>query len=62
MTPPKVVHYAASSSISVVTAWHKIVSMLKILAELGWMIELGPWCVATVEVTWVQTEFVADSG
>jgi hypothetical protein len=36
--------------------------VLKILAELGRRIELGPWCVATVEVTWVQTEFVADSG
>jgi hypothetical protein len=36
--------------------------VLKNLAELAGRIELGPWCVATVEVTWVQTEFVVDSG
>jgi hypothetical protein len=42
--------------------WHRIVGVLKILAELGWRIELGPWSVAPVEVTWVQTEYVADSG
>jgi hypothetical protein len=45
-----------------VTAWHRIVSVLKNLAGLGRMIELGPLWVATVEVTWVQTEFVAESG
>jgi hypothetical protein len=62
MSPPKVVHYASSLSIWVVTEWHRIVGVLKILAELERRIELGPWWVARVEVTWVQTEFVADSG
>jgi hypothetical protein len=42
--------------------WHRIVSVLKNLADHGWRIELGPWWVATVEVPWVQNEFVADSG
>ena len=45
-----------------VTAWHRIVGVLKNLAEFGQRIELGPWGVATVEVTWVRTEFVGDSG
>ena len=45
-----------------VTVWHRIVGVLKILAELGRRIELGPWAVVTVEVTWVQTEYDADSG
>jgi hypothetical protein len=42
--------------------WHRIVGLLKNLAELGWRIELGPFQLATIEVTWVQTEFDADSG
>jgi len=46
----------------VVTAWHRIVGVLKNLARLGRRIELEPWRVATVAGTWVQTEFVADSG
>ena len=45
-----------------VTAWNRIVGVLNNLAELGRRIELGPWIVATVDVRWVQTEFVADSG
>ena len=57
-----VVHYASSLSTSVVTVWHTIVRVLMNLAGLGWSIELGPWRVATAEVTWVQTECVADSG
>jgi len=62
MTPQKVVHYASSSSRLMVTAWHRSVGVLKNLAGLGRRIELGPWCVATVEVRWLQTEFVVDSG
>jgi len=62
MTPLMVVHYASSLSTSVVTAWHTIVRVLMNLAGLGCRIELGPWHVATAEVTWVHTEFVADSG
>jgi len=42
--------------------WHGIVSALKNVAELGRWIELGPWCVATDEVTWVLTRFDADGG
>jgi len=61
MTLSKVVHYASSSSIWVVTTWHRIVCVLKNLAELGQWIELGSWWVATVEGTMVQTECVADS-
>jgi hypothetical protein len=45
-----------------VTVWHRIFGVLKNLAGLGLRIELGPCYVATVEDTWVQTEFVADSG
>jgi len=45
-----------------VTVWHRIVGVLMNLAGFGQRIELGPWFMATVEVTWVQTEFVADSG
>jgi hypothetical protein len=45
-----------------VSIWHRNVDVLKNLAELGQRIDLGPWCVATVIVTWVQTEFVAGSG
>jgi len=41
VNPLKVVYYASSSSIWVVTAWHRIVSVLKILADLGPRIELG---------------------
>ena len=62
MTPPMVGLYVSSLSIWVVTVWHRIVGVLKNLAEFGRRIELGPWWVATVEVTWAQTEFVADSG
>jgi len=62
MTPPMVGQSASSSSIWVVTVWHRIVSVWTNLAEFGRRIELGPWWVATVEVTWVQTEFDADSG
>ena len=40
MTPPKVVYCASSSSIGVVTVWHRIVGVLKIVAELGRRIEL----------------------
>jgi hypothetical protein len=42
--------------------WHRIVGVLKNLAELGRRIDLGPCLVATLEVTPVQTEYVADSG
>jgi hypothetical protein len=42
--------------------WHRIVGVLKNLAELGRRMELGPCLVATLEVTQVQTEDVADSG
>ena len=48
--------------IRLVTTWHRIVHVLKNLAQLGWRIELGPLGVAIVEDKWVQTEFVADSG
>jgi hypothetical protein len=41
---------------------HRIVGVLKNLAEFGRRIELGLSSVARGEVTWVQTEFVADSG
>jgi len=44
------------------TAWHRIVGELKNLAGFGLRIELGPCGVATLEVTWVRTEFDADSG
>jgi hypothetical protein len=40
----------------------RIVGVSKNLAESGRRIDLGPWLVATLEVTWNQTEFVADSG
>jgi hypothetical protein len=43
MTPLKVVQYSSILSIRVVTAWHRIVGVLKILAELGRRIELGSW-------------------
>jgi len=46
----------------VVTVWHRIAGVLKILAALGPRLELGPLCVSTFEVTCVQTEFVAESG
>jgi hypothetical protein len=62
MTPPMVGLYASCSSIWEMTAWHRIVGVLKNLAEFGQRIEFGPWWVAIVEVTWVQTEFVADGG
>jgi hypothetical protein len=32
------------------------------VSGLGQRIELGPWSVATVTFTWVQTEFVVGSG
>jgi len=53
---------ASSLSIWVVTAWHRNVGELKNVAGFGRRIELGPWWMAPVEVPWVQTEFVADSG
>jgi len=62
MTLPMVVHCASCSSIWAVTAWHRIVGVLKNRAEPRWRIELGPCWVATLEVGWVQTEVVADSG
>jgi len=42
--------------------WHRSVVSLKNLAELGRRIELGPSLVAIVDVTWVQSECLADSG
>jgi hypothetical protein len=45
-----------------VNEWHRILSVLKNLAELGQRIELVPSSVATVDVRWVQTECIADSG
>ena len=42
--------------------WHHIVTVMKNPAELEPRIEFGPWSVATVYFTWVQTEFGADSG
>jgi len=52
--------YTFSLSTWKVTTWHRIVGFLR---NCGTWIELGPWWVATVEVTRVQAGFVvADSG